>query len=78
MITADLLLAPQRPRPDQEHAGGKDSRFLSEAVVRYSCCWHLHSGGGEVFTMDILTAFLVSVAAGVVSYYICKWLDKPR
>lgn len=24
---------------------------------------------------EILTAFLVSVIAGVVSYYICKWLD---
>ena len=24
---------------------------------------------------EILTTFLVSVIAGVVSYYICKWLD---
>ena len=23
---------------------------------------------------EIITAFFVSVAAGVVSYYICKWL----
>ncbi len=24
---------------------------------------------------ELLTTFLVSVLAGVVSYYICKWLD---
>lgn len=28
---------------------------------------------GEVFT-----AFLISVIAGVVSYYICKWLDRDK
>ena len=27
---------------------------------------------------DILFTFLVSVLAGVVSYYICKWLDGRR
>ena len=27
---------------------------------------------------EILTTFLVSVIAGVVSYYICKWLDSRR
>ncbi len=26
----------------------------------------------------VLTSFLVSVGAGVVSYYICKWLDRDR
>ena len=25
--------------------------------------------------MEVVIAFFVSVAAGVVSYYICKWLD---
>ena len=30
----------------------------------------------EVSFMEaIFTSFLVSVIAGVVSYYICKWLD---
>ena len=27
---------------------------------------------------EILVIFLVSVLAGVVSYYICKWLDGRR
>ena len=27
---------------------------------------------------EIFTAFLVSVLAGVVSYYICKWLDRDK
>ena len=26
--------------------------------------------------MDIIISFLVSVAAGVAPYYICKWLDR--
>ena len=25
--------------------------------------------------MDLLISFLVSIGAGIVSYYICKWLD---
>ena len=28
--------------------------------------------------VDILLSFLVSVGAGVVSYYICKWLDRDK
>ena len=26
--------------------------------------------------VEIIVAFVVSVLAGIVSYYICKWLDK--
>ena len=26
--------------------------------------------------MEILLTFFVSVAAGVVGYYVCKWLDR--
>lgn len=26
--------------------------------------------------MSILTNFIVSVAAGIACYYICKWLDR--
>lgn len=29
-----------------------------------------------VIPMDILFSFILSVAAGVVSYYICKWLEE--
>ena len=28
--------------------------------------------------IELITTFLVSVLAGVVSYYICKWLDGRR
>jgi hypothetical protein len=35
------------------------------------------SGRKEVISMaEMLIAFFISVAAGVVSYYICKWLDR--
>lgn len=34
------------------------------------------SNGKEVKLMDGWFAFLVSVAASVVGYYICKWLDR--
>ncbi|RHO43762.1 molybdenum cofactor biosynthesis protein MoaD [Ruminococcus sp. AM12-48] len=30
------------------------------------------------FMEEILVTFLVSVLAGAVSYYICKWLDGRR
>jgi len=30
----------------------------------------------EVNAMDPILTFLVSVGAGVVAYYICKWLDR--
>lgn len=28
-----------------------------------------------VYYLDLIISFLVSVMAGVASYYICKWLD---
>ena len=31
--------------------------------------------GGEVRKMPSITTFILSVAANVASYYICKWLD---
>ena len=34
--------------------------------------WQQRGGG----TMEVLTNFLVSVTAGVLCYYICKWLDR--
>ena len=27
---------------------------------------------------DFIITFLISVVAGVVSYYICKWLDRDK
>nr|DAU35713.1 MAG TPA: SCIMP protein [Caudoviricetes sp.] len=30
---------------------------------------------GGVSTLEILTNFFLSVMAGVISYYICKWLN---
>ena len=39
----------------------------------------LHSGpfyGKEVRLMETVVTFVLSVAASVVAYYICKWLDE--
>lgn len=30
---------------------------------------------GCVSTLEILTNFFLSVMAGIISYYICKWLN---
>lgn len=30
----------------------------------------------EVDIVDIVTSFFVSVMAGIVCYYICRWLDR--
>lgn len=29
-------------------------------------------------TLDVVFTFIVSVMAGVVSYYICKWLEGDK
>lgn len=29
-----------------------------------------------MFSMDWLISFILSVAASVVAYYICKWMDR--
>jgi len=31
--------------------------------------------GRGVYVMEIMLSFIISVTAGVVAYYICKWLD---
>jgi len=36
------------------------------------------SGRREVDAVEYVLAFLVSIGAGVVSYYICKWLDRDK
>ena len=37
----------------------------------------LYSGNREeVSALENLTMFLVSVGAGIISYYVCKWLDR--
>ena len=37
---------------------------------------YLATGGGV--HMEVITAFLVTVAAGVACHYIIKWLDSDR
>ncbi len=32
--------------------------------------------GKEVIPMEQVVSFILSIAAGVVSNYICKWLDE--
>ena len=59
------------------------SSFLSNNLAKSVKLWYtvravdsFQQEGGVL--VDILIAFLVSVAAGVVSYYVCKWLDGDR
>ena len=28
--------------------------------------------------VEIIVAFVVSVLAGIVNYYVCKWLDRKK
>ena len=45
----------------------------------YSFCCRSHSGNRrEVYFVDSIVSFFVSVVAGIVTYYICKWLDSKR
>ena len=34
--------------------------------------------GKKVNSMDEARNFFLSVGAGVISYYVCQWLDKQR
>jgi hypothetical protein len=48
-----------------------------EKIVIYFISCRTQSGNRKgVNRLDLITSFLVSVMAGVVSYYICKWLDR--
>ena len=31
---------------------------------------------GGVLSMDTILSFMLSILAGVITYYICKWLDR--
>ena len=45
----------------------------------YSFCCRSHSGNRrEVYFVDSIVSFFVSVVAGIVTYYICKWLDSRK
>ena len=44
-------------------------------MIYYGRC-HAHSGNGrEVILIETLYTLIVSIVAGIISYYICKWLD---
>ena len=43
-------------------------------MVRCICCQPSAVEGGEIMFMHI-ASFLLSVAAGIVGHYVCKWLD---
>ena len=49
-------------------------------MVRYNCCpnYTRHQRGGVVMECIVkhIADLLVSVVAGVISYYISKWLDR--
>lgn len=49
--------------------------FFSSIMIQFICC-RTHSGNRKgVYQLEIVISFLVSVVAGIVSYYFCKWLD---
>ena len=58
---------------------GRRHRFLylfgeTCGIMGLRPCPPIYSGG-EVRKMPSITTFMLSVAANVASYYICKWLD---
>ena len=56
--------------------------FFQYVIINFVHVWYycmvgyLPTSGKEVSKLEFLFAFLSSVAAGVISYYICKWLDR--
>jgi len=45
-------------------------------MVYYPCRFSPLAGKGGVLLMGSIIDIVVSVAANVVSYYVCKWLDR--
>jgi hypothetical protein len=45
-------------------------------MIKLLSSQYLATGGGVY--VEIITAFLVAVAAGVACHYIIKWLDNDR
>ncbi|MBO4903818.1 MAG: hypothetical protein J5367_01200 [Lachnospiraceae bacterium] len=43
--------------------------------VCYDECAVIPSGRKEVIAINILVDLILAVVAGIVTYYICKWLD---
>lgn len=44
-------------------------------MLFYKCCYAQSGNRKGVFLLKTLIAFGLSVAAGIVCHYICKWLD---
>lgn len=63
-----------------KNAAGKAANFAGvscRACRNLVYCFRCPPGNREeVRHMNILTSFLVSLAAGIACYYICKWLDR--
>jgi hypothetical protein len=51
-------------------------RILSNPVTISLLPHPIWQQRGGVKPMELLINFLVSVAAGILCYYICKWLDR--
>ena len=45
-------------------------------MLKLKCCHSYTGDRKEVHHMEYIIAFLISVMAGIISYYICKWLDE--
>ena len=60
---------------------GSDVRFLLHILsISGILCLPLFTLSGERRCPEMLNLidFMMSIAAGVVSYYVCKWLDGHR
>ncbi len=52
-----------------------DIAVVSVLWICYNVYAVTPSSRREVMAMELLFTFFVSILAGVISYYICKWLD---
>ena len=50
-------------------------KFVATMWVCYDEFAVIPSGRKEVIAIDTLADLILAVVAGIVTYYICKWLD---
>ena len=56
-------------------------KYMWHSSTKYAILYllpNLQQKGGECLMAELSITFLVSVLAGVVSHYICKWLDRDK
>ena len=74
----DIIKAPKMICTPFTGCPGKWVHIKKGAFIVYYRCYRprLVTGRGCIKMLEIFISFIVSIIASIISYYICKWLDR--